>query len=155
MRSLLLLWALAACDEIVTDEPWQLDHDRLLAVRSAPPHIATGEIALLDALVAHGGGPTTVEAPRTASAAFAPADLFDTVQFYIDHWRIEGPDESRLVAARQELGLAAGAPVHADERHGLDDVGRQRQTGQFLFEVHEGVSRGRRAAGARHRFAGT
>lgn len=102
---------LAACDPQVTDPPWQLDHDRIVAVRAEPPHIAPGEVAILEALVAHAGGPTTIERAVQASAPNAPAGLFTAVHFFIDHWRVDGPDEAALDAARTELGLGATAPV--------------------------------------------
>jgi hypothetical protein len=105
---------LAACTEPTTLEPWQLDHDRVVAVRSEPPHIAPGEVALIDALLAHEGGPTTVEVTRHATAADAPGDLFSAVHFNIDRWQIDGPDEAHLAAARAELGLPDGAPVPLD-----------------------------------------
>jgi len=111
-RALLLVFA--ACGETSALEPWQLDHDRVVVVRSEPPHIAPGEIAIIDALVAHAGGPTTVESPRNAAAVSAPGDLFTAVHFYIDHWQVEGPDETQLAAARDALGLPAGAPVPLD-----------------------------------------
>jgi hypothetical protein len=102
---------LAACDEPATLEPWQLDHDRVVAVRATPPHIAPGEIALFDSLIAHAGGPTTIEPVYNASAATAPGDLYTAVHFYIDHWQIDGPDQARLDVARGVLGLSADAPV--------------------------------------------
>jgi hypothetical protein len=111
-RALLIM--IAACSERNTLEPWQLDHDRVVAVRATPPHIAPGEIALFDALLAHADGPTTVEPVYNAVARTAPADLYTAVHFYIDHWQIDGPDQARLDAARAELGLPADAPVPLD-----------------------------------------
>lgn len=105
---------LAACAETTADPPWQLDHDRVVAVRAEPPHIRPGEIALLDALVAHAGGPTTIEVPVNAAATSAPGDLYLAVHYYFDHWRIDAPAQSALDAARAELGLPAGAPVPLD-----------------------------------------
>lgn len=106
-----LVLVVAACSEPPTLEPWQLDHDRVIAVRATPPHVAPGEIALFDSLIAHAGGPTTIEPVYNASAATAPGDLYTAVHFYIDHWQIDGPDQARLDVARSELGLAADAPV--------------------------------------------
>jgi hypothetical protein len=111
MKRALLVLAVAACDVETTDPPWSLDHDRVVAVRAEPPHIAPGEIALLDALVAHAGAPTTTERPVSATAPNAPAGLFTAVHFYIDHWRVDGPPESALAAARAELGLSPNAAV--------------------------------------------
>ena len=113
-RALLATLLLVACDEPSMLEPWQLDHDRVVAVRAEPPHIAPGEIALLDALIAHAGGPTTIDAPVNAAATSAPGELVTAVHFYIDHWRIDGPDQDRLDAARAALGLPANAPVPLD-----------------------------------------
>jgi hypothetical protein len=100
-----------ACSEPTELEPWQLDHDRVIAVRATPPHIAPGEIALFDALVAHADGPTTIGSVYNAAAPFAPADLYTAVHYYFDHWQIDGPDQARLDVARVQLGLPADAPV--------------------------------------------
>jgi len=102
---------LAACSQTEVDPPWLLDHDRVVAVRSDPSAILPGEVARLDALLAHEGGPTTVEQPIGASAASAPGDLFLAVHFNIDHWQVDGPSEERLAIAREMLGLAPGEPV--------------------------------------------
>ena len=97
---------LAAChDELV--QPWQLDHDRIVAARATPAGIASGEAAQLDALIAHEGGVTDVEMPTGATAAGAPGGLFTAVHFMFDHWEIQAPDDAQLAAARAELGLAA------------------------------------------------
>lgn len=111
-RAALLL--LAACELETTDPPWQLAHDRVVAVRANPPHVPPGETATFEALLAHDDGPTTVVAPVNAAAPGAPAELFRAVHFYIDHWRVDGPDDSALAAARAELGLPADAPVPLD-----------------------------------------
>lgn len=107
-RALLVL--LVACAHETTP-PWQLDQDRILAVRATPPSLAPGETARLDALLAHADGPVTEEQPVGASAAFAPADLYTAVHYNIDHWEVNAPDEERLAEARTELGLPADAPV--------------------------------------------
>ncbi|HSD89488.1 MAG TPA: hypothetical protein VLB44_18285 [Kofleriaceae bacterium] len=111
MKRALLMLAMAACVPD-SDPPWQIDHDRIVAVRSDPPAILPGEIARLDVLVAHAGGPTTIEQPLAASAP--DQSLYTAVHFYLDHWQVDGPDEMQLAAARAELGLADGAPVPLD-----------------------------------------
>lgn len=111
MRRALPLLALAACVPD-SDPPWQLDHDRIVAVRAEPPAILPGEVASLDVLVAHAGGPTSIEAPRVASAA--DQSLYTAVHFVFDHWQVDGPDEAQLAAARAEMGLAGNAPVPLD-----------------------------------------
>jgi len=110
MKRVAILVTFAAChDELV--QPWQLDHDRIVAARATPAGIASGEAAQLDALIAHEGGVTDVEMPTGATAAGAPGGLFTAVHFMFDHWEIQAPDDAQLAAARAELGLAATAPV--------------------------------------------
>ena len=106
----LLLVVMCACKTDVP-APWRLDQDRVVAVRAEPPHIAPGEVAQLDALLAHAEGPTTVERPLGASAASAPGDLFTAVHYNLDHWEVQCPDEPALADARAALGLAADAAV--------------------------------------------
>lgn len=113
MKRVLLLVA-AGCVETHEVQPWQLDRDRVVAVRATPPHIAPGEIAMFDALLANDDGPTTVEPVYNAASPYAPGDLYSAVHFYIDHWQIDGPSEERLAVARAELGLPPGAPVPLD-----------------------------------------
>ena len=112
MRPALVALLLAGChDELV--EPWQLDHDRIVAARAEPAGIVTGEVALLDGLVAHAGAVTT-EPPTGATAPDAPAGLFTAVHFLFDHWQIDAPDAAQLAAARSELGLPVDAAVPLD-----------------------------------------
>ena len=96
----------AACGGDV-DPPWQLDHERVVAVRATPPHVPSGATSQLDALVAHKGAMTEVVAPE-AITVVSPMALADTA---ISGATITAPDEAHLAAARAELGLAAGAPV--------------------------------------------
>jgi hypothetical protein len=105
-----LIVLVGGCADEMTPE-WQLDHERVVAVRVTPPHIVSGEVALLDALVAHEGGPAEEVSPTGATAAFAPAGLFTAVHFNIDHWQIDGAPPEQLAQARLELGLAEDAPV--------------------------------------------
>jgi hypothetical protein len=115
VRQILALAAMAvtAC----TDEQaprWSLDIDRIVAVRATPPHIATGDVARLTALLANADGTTAEAEPTRATAAFAPGGLFVAVHFDIDHWQIEGPDPAMLADARAELGLSDDSPVPLD-----------------------------------------
>ena len=93
------------------DPAWQLDHDRIVAVRATPPHVSPGEVAILDGLVAHKGGPTDVERPLLATASHAPGDLFLAVTDNLGTWEVVGPDATALAAARVTLGLDPGALV--------------------------------------------
>lgn len=108
----LLLVVTACSDE--QPEPWSLDVDRIVAVRATPPHIATGDVARLTALLANEDGTTEEAEPTRATAAGAPGGLFVAVHFDIDHWQVEGPPPSMLADARAELGLADDAPVPLD-----------------------------------------
>ena len=92
------------------DPPWQLDHDRIIAVRATPPGIAAGETATLDALLGHKGAPTRVAAPELA-AVVSPASLSDVVRLDGGNWVVTAPSEQRLAQVRTELALAADAPV--------------------------------------------
>lgn len=109
MNALLLL--LGACTP-ATDPPWQLDHDRILAVRANPPALLPGEIGRLEVLVAHAGAPVSVEEPDQVAAPGSP--LFTAVHFDQDHWQIDAPDDMQLAAARTELHLPVEAPVPLD-----------------------------------------
>jgi len=92
------------------DPPWQLSHDRIVAVRADPPGLAPGGTARIDALLAHKDQMTSVESPELA-AVVSPASLSDVVSFQGGSWMVTAPAEDRMVAARSELKLAAGAPV--------------------------------------------
>jgi hypothetical protein len=109
--SIFLAGFLAACTTAtpVAPEGWQLDQDRVIAVRSLPPGLAAGEHALFDALIAHAGGPTTIETPYSLNAAGSP--LSGTVNYLFDHFELIAPDEATLADARTQLGIAPGAPI--------------------------------------------
>ena len=92
------------------DPPWQLDHDRIVAVRATPPGIVAGETSTIDALLGQKGGTTHVAAPELATVV-APMSLSDVLAFDGGTWVVTAPSEARLDAARAELELAAGAPV--------------------------------------------
>lgn len=109
IRGLVVALVLAGCIDNI-DPAWQLDHDRIVAVRATPPRVRPGEHALLDALVAHKGGPTDVERPIGATAA-KPTSLFASVLDDQGTWQVVAPPDSELASARGELGLAADAPV--------------------------------------------
>lgn len=101
--------ALGACTGDL-DPPWQLDHDRIVAVRATPPAIPAGGRSTLDALVALAGSRTFVAAPE-AAIVVSPQSLADTLAFEGGAWVVTSPDEARLAAARAELGLEAADPV--------------------------------------------
>lgn len=107
--SLIALVAAAGCIGDL-DPPWQLDHDRIIAVRATPPGIAAGERSTLDALLGHKGAPTRVAPPELA-AVVSPASLSDVLQLEGGNWVVTAPSEQRLAQVRAELMLADDAPV--------------------------------------------
>jgi hypothetical protein len=109
VRALVLIAALAACGGDL-DPPWQLDHDRIVAVRATPPAILAGERSEIDALIAVKGAPTATGAPE-AAMVISPASLAGALSTEGGRWFVTAPDEAKLDAARTELGLDPGAPV--------------------------------------------
>ena len=112
MRSLILatlaLAAIGCTDDL--DPPWQLDHDRIVAVRATPPAIEAGGRAQLDALIALAGEKTSVRPPELATV-LAPMALAGAVAFEGGAWIVTAPDAAKLDLARAELRLPPGAPV--------------------------------------------
>jgi hypothetical protein len=101
--------ALAACQTDL-DEPWQLDHDRIIAVRAEPPRILPGQTATIDVLLGFADAPTAERSPDLAGVV-SPESLRDLVSVDGGRWIVTAPDEDRLAAARAELELATDAPV--------------------------------------------
>jgi hypothetical protein len=92
------------------DPPWQLDHDRIVAVRATPPAIEPGGRGELDALLAHKGGPTSVASPELAGV-ISPMALAGAVTQEGGRWFATAPGAAKLDEARAELRLMPGAPV--------------------------------------------
>ena len=111
MRSgvLVLVLVVTGCTQDVV-LPWQLDHDRIIAIRATPPGIATGEVAEVDALLGREGQPPIEVVPDTA-AVISPSSLEDVLVRQAGRWTVTAPGADRLAAARTELGLAADEPV--------------------------------------------
>jgi hypothetical protein len=102
---LFVLTSLVGCTGDLVD-PWQLDHDRIIAVRATPPRIPAEATAQLDVLIANEGERTRTVAPDSIDVV-APSSLASVVAGDI----VTAPSETMLAAARTELGLAASAPV--------------------------------------------
>lgn len=100
----------AACIDQI-DARWQLDHDRIVAVRASPPMIMPGERATIDGLVSHVDAPTEVAVPSQAAVIDGPESLRQVVSSDGSAWYVTAPDAATLAAARTELGLAADAAV--------------------------------------------
>lgn len=97
MKYALLLLVAGCIDQV--DPQWSLNHDHVVVARATPPRIHAGDSTNLDALVAHAGGPTTVESPLTASAMSAPT------------LRADGPTPVDILMTFQTSTNRALAPV--------------------------------------------
>jgi hypothetical protein len=117
VKRAIILFALAACTDD-TDPPWQLDHDRIIAVRATPPHVSAGGDAVIDDLIGAKGAPVAEQA-ADAITVVSPPSLAGAVH-RDDGWHVTAPDEAGLDAARAELQLAAGAavPLVIEVHHG-------------------------------------
>jgi hypothetical protein len=99
-----LLIALAACNSDV-DEPWQLDHDRIIAVRAEPPGLLAGQQSKLDMLVGFKGSTVAERSPDFAQVV-SPMSLADLVHNDgMGGWVVDAPTDERLAAVRAELKL--------------------------------------------------
>lgn len=103
-RALLLL--VAGCVD-ASDPPWQLRHERVLAVKTEPAGVAEGETALLDGLLAHDDGSVTEEQP-VAVTVVSPRALFAAVHYDVDHWQIDGVHVDAPTLLEIEMRFPAG-----------------------------------------------
>jgi hypothetical protein len=110
VKAALLLVLLVGCIDPI-DPQWQLDHDRVIAVRATPPRIMPGERAELDALIARAGQLVSIEAPANAAAIEAPPELQSVLRVEAGRWFVEAPDEAVLNQQRARMGFAEGAAV--------------------------------------------
>jgi hypothetical protein len=92
------------------DPPWQLSHNRIIAVRAEPPGILAGQTSRIDALLGHKDAMTSVATPELA-AVTSPMSLSDVLSVDNGAWTVTAPSDDRMAAARSELKLAADAPV--------------------------------------------
>jgi len=110
MRVALIAAVVAAgCGDDV-DPAWQLDHDRVIAVRVTPPRILSGEIAEIDALLGRAGEPPSEVDPTTVTVV-SPTVLASSLVKVGTRWTVVAPGPTQLAAGRAELGLDADAPV--------------------------------------------
>lgn len=107
MKWALLVIVLVGCNSDL-DEPWQLEHDRIIAVRATPPRILPGEQSTIDLLLGFETGPVAERGPDLATVV-SPMSLADTLE--VGTWQVTAPSEAKLAAVRTELGLPDGAPV--------------------------------------------
>lgn len=128
-RALVLAVLLVGCAEDI-DPEWELDHDRIVAVRATPPRIVPGERALLDMLIARKGDATMEIAPAAAQVV-SPESLASYVTVNSEGWGVTAPTEATLEATRAELGLEPGAPVPLVVGVGLTEASFPSGAGPF------------------------
>ena len=109
MKWLALIVLLVGCNQDL-DEPWQLEHDRIIAVRATPPAIQPGETSTIDLLLGFAEMPVVERGPDFATVV-APMSLADVLAPDSGGWVVTAPSAERLAAARLELGLMPDAPV--------------------------------------------
>ncbi len=109
-RALLVVAVLAGCSGEI-DPQWQLDHDRIIAVRASPNGLGVeGDTSVLDVLIGmKGAAPTDVD-PDMAVVT-QPVNLTGALSLVGTHWTVTQPSEAELVIARQLLGLDVTDPV--------------------------------------------
>jgi len=90
-RALLLMLVSACTNEV--DPAWQLNHDRVIAVRMTPPRIATGEVATVDALIGRKDVAPNVVIPD-AAAVDSPSGLDSLLVHTSTGWAITAPPNS-------------------------------------------------------------
>jgi hypothetical protein len=108
VKRVLLVFLVGCAGDL--DPQWQLDHDRIVALRAEPPGIAAGEQSVLSGLISLQDVGTMEASPEAAIVA-SPQSMAGVVSFDSGHWVITAPTEDRIAAARNELGLAPDAPV--------------------------------------------
>lgn len=106
---LAVVFVLVGCNADI-DEPWELDHDRIIAVRANPPRILPGETSTLELLLGYEELPVEQRPPNFAGVV-SPESLKDLVKPDAGQWVVTAPSEDQLAAARAELKLQPGAPV--------------------------------------------
>lgn len=104
-----IAFGVVGCDGDL-DPEWELNHDRIVAVRATPPGILAGGRAELDALISIDGVGTSERVPEQAIVV-SPTSLASALAFEDGKWIVTAPDEAAIAAARVELKLKEGDPV--------------------------------------------
>lgn len=107
---LLILVALTSACDLDLVEVWELDHDRVIAVRATPPGILAGQTSEIDALLGNSDSSPVVTAPVTA-VIVSPPSLAGMLALEDGRWIVTAPDDAAIAIARAELRLEPAAPV--------------------------------------------
>lgn len=138
MKRLALLAVLVGCTNDV-DPPWQLDHERVIAVRTTPPRINSGETSKIDALLGRAGDIPLETEPEMVTV-LSPMALSGAVSRQGTSWIVTAPAD--LTAARAELMLAPTDPVPLKLRMTFADFEFVGIKAVFLGEHRENPSLG-------------
>lgn len=150
LAPLVALW-LGACGQDV-DLPWQLDHERVIAVRATPPRIASGQRAELDALLGRADG-APYEARPNHVEVVSPQSLASALSAADGSFSVLAPSAQTLAAARAELGLAEGAAVPLQLRVGFPGTERTALKVVWLGEAGENFALGSALVGGQEALA--
>ena len=104
-RALALALFAAACTGDV-DAQWQLDHNRIIAVRATPPHIPAGATSTIDVFMGYVGSDVAVVAPDSV-AVQSPTSLTTIVSGAT----VTAPSATTLAQLRSDMGLSGSDPV--------------------------------------------
>lgn len=122
LRSLLpsalpLLPLLASCADDVA-QPYQLDHARILAVRTDLAQLGPLDRSALEVLFTDSSAAPTLASPTQLEVRLAPEldelarpELAPLLVSSSDGWAVQAPDAATLDQARAALGLPAGQPL--------------------------------------------
>ena len=112
-----LVALVSACNDATL--PWQLDHDRIVAVRASPPHIAAAERSSLDLLITSETDGPSVIAPLTAAVVPLEtttdgepvATLPVSTVPEAGGWTVIAPDQATIDEFRAAMGWPPDMPV--------------------------------------------
>lgn len=104
-----LTTVIVGCADVT--QPYELDHPRVIAVRTEPATLAAGDRGRIEVLVTGAGGPRV--APSSTVTVSVPAPLAALVEVARDGetWTVTAPGMEQLTAARAALALPAEQPL--------------------------------------------
>lgn len=111
---LLCLPLLASCADDVA-QPYDLDHARILAVRTDLAQLGPGDRSALEVLVTDSAASPYLASPAQLEVRLAPElarpELASLLVSSPDGWAVHAPDADTLAQARAALGLPASEPL--------------------------------------------
>lgn len=106
--------ALAACADDVA-EPYQLDHARVLAVRTTLAQLGPGQRGALEVLFTDSTAQPRLATDAEVTATLPPEldrpELAGLLARRDGQWQVQAPDAAALAAARAALAVPVGAPL--------------------------------------------